>query len=147
MLTIKDYTPEKIKDVEYILSNLRSDDRKMFGDTFAIDEVINLHTTKMCELRMAYWNEEPICTFGLTERYPFLSWRYMAFHMGTDKIDEHRKSFVKIGRQTIEEWLDKHGNIYMTAFDWYKKSFIMARAFGFKFKMNIHEVYIFVKER
>ena len=63
---------------------------------------------------------KPVCLFGVTERYPVLKWRYMAFHFGTDEVDRHKKSFVKIGREVIEGWLNKYGNLYMAAYSYYK---------------------------
>ena len=71
----------------------------------------------------------------------------MAFHFGTDEVDRHKKSFIKIGREVIEGWLNEYGNLYMAAYSYYKKSFVMAKAFGFKFKFNVHEIYIFTKEK
>lgn len=147
MIELKDYSEEMLEDVRYIFHNLRPDDQRMFADSPDVEENIRLHIEKSCEMKIVYINDKPVCLFGVTERYPVLKWRYMAFHFGTDEVDRHKKSFVKIGREVIEGWLNKYGNLYMAAYSYYKKSFVMAKAFGFKFKFNVHEIYIFTKEK
>lgn len=146
MIYIKDYTDRLKDDAMFVFANLRADDEQMFSEYNDLEEAFAFHVEKSCEIKIAYNGEKPMCLFGITNRYPVLNWKYMVFHFGTPEIDQHRKSFVKVGRLVLSHWLKKYGNLYMTAHSYYKKSFTMAKAFGFKFKFNVYDIYIFVRE-
>lgn len=146
MIYIKDYTENLIEDARYVFANLREDDKLMFSEYKDMEEAFAFHIEKSCEIKIAYNDEKPMCLFGITSRYPVLKWKCMVFHFGTPEVDRHRKSFVKIGRQALNDWLTRYGNLYMTAHSYYKKSFVMAKAFGFKFKFNVYDIYIFARE-
>lgn len=146
MIYIKDYTETRIEDARYVFANLRDDDKRMFSEYKDMEEAFAFHAEKSCEIKIAYNDEKPMCLFGITNRYPVLNWKYLVFHFGTPEVDQHRKSFVKVGRLVLNHWLKKYGNLYMTAHSYYKKSFTMAKAFGFKFKFNIYDIYIFARE-
>lgn len=147
MIDIQDYREELADDARYIFANLRADDKRMFAEYKDLEEALVFHVEKSCELKIVYIDEKPVCLFGITKRYPVLEWKYLVFHFGTDTIDRHKKSFVKIGRSILNDWLGRYGDLYMTVHGYYKKSFVMAKAFGFKFKFNIYDVYIFTRQK
>ncbi len=147
MIYIKDYNEALRDDAMYVFAHLREDDKRMFTEYKDMEEALAFHYEKSCEMKIAYNDEKPMCLFGITNRYPVLSCKHLAFHFGTPEIDLHRKSFVKTGRQILNEWSTRYGDLYMTVHSYYKKSFVMAKAFGFKFKFNIYDIYIFAREK
>lgn len=147
MIYIKDYTENLIEDARYVFANLREDDKLMFSEYKDMKEAFAFHVEKSCEIKIAYNGEKPMCLFGITSKYPVLGWKYLVFHFGTPEVDRHRKSFVKTGRQVLNDWAERYGSLYMTVHSYYKKSFVMAKAFGFKFKFNIYDIYIFAREK
>jgi len=131
-------------DVLFIFQNLRENDRE--GLVENMDESIKRHIDKASELYIAYADDCPIALFGLTDRYPLNGYKCQAFFLGTEAINYHKKSFVQIGRVIIHGWQQKYGKFYCFVWNYYKESYQMIRAFGFKFKAILGDVDMFVKE-
>lgn len=144
MIKIKKYSEDMYEDVVRVFANARVNDKLIFGND--IEAAVKLHIEKSCEMNVVYNDEEPIAIFGLTDRIPIGAYRYQAYVLGTDRLFGCRKSFVSIGREILKGWLEKYGRLYIMTWHFYKQSFTMTKAFGFKLKMNLGDFDIYVKE-
>ncbi len=133
-----------VNDVSAVFRNIRENDRKGLAEN--IEDAIKRHIDKASELYIAYSDDAPIAIFGLTDRYPLHGYKYQAFFVGAESVNNHKKSFVKIGRAVINEWQQKHGKFYCFVWNYYQESYQMIRAFGFKFHAILGDVDMFVKE-
>ena len=105
-----DIRPTQLGDIEEIIPNLRTHDKKTI-ERLRIDPVALLRRTfeNGSPMMTATEDDVPICMWGLEKKSMLSTW--MIWMLTTDEIDRHSIKFLRLSRTLVRVWAESFGTL------------------------------------